>query len=132
MGFQFMYIHVPVYVVYSHRQVKECWEDEDDEPEEEDTAKTAVKPDSQVQQLAVTGSPTTREREGGEEGDEEGEGEGEGSSEESSESESEEEELTAYEKAERRIEVRPQQHTLELGHTLMYRVTLMLIQLHWF
>ena len=100
-----MYIHIPVYVVYSHRQVKECWEDEDDEPEEEDTAKTAVKPDSQVQQPVVTGSPTTREREGGEEG-EEGEGEGEGSSEESSESESEEEELTAYEKAERRIEVR--------------------------
>ena len=91
--------------------MKDCWEDEDDEPELDDTAKIPVKPDSQAQQ-PETGSPTTRKKEGGEEGAEGEEEEEEGSSEESSESESEEEgELTAYEKAQQRIEVSQQQTT---------------------
>ena len=92
--------------------MKDCWDDEDDEPELDDVAKIPAKPDSQGQQPAETSSPTTRKKEGGEEGEEEEEEEEEGSSEESSESESEEEgELTAYEKAQQRIEVGQQQCT---------------------
>ena len=69
--------------------------------EQDDTVAKPVKADSQGKD-----SLTTQEGARGEEGEEEEEEE-EGSSDESSESESEEEEqeLTAYEKAEQRIEV---------------------------
>ena len=88
-------------------QVKESWDAEDEEEVEE--GKKKVKLDSQVQPVGGKVTPTRTASQGGEEGKGEGEGEEEeeegSSEEESSESESEEE-LTPYEKAERRILVR--------------------------
>ena len=75
------------------KQVKECWDDEDEEVEED-------KPTD------GPGSSRKDSQEGEEEEERVEEEEEGGSSEESSESESEEEELTAYEKAEQRILVK--------------------------
>lgn len=76
--------------------MKECWDDEDEEVEED---KPTGRPGSSRKDSVPS-------QEGEEEEEERAEEEEGGSSEESSESESEEEELTAYEKAEQRIHVR--------------------------
>lgn len=78
--------------------MKECWDDEDEEVEED---KPTDRPDS-------TRKDSVPSQEGEEEEVKAEEEEEEGSSEETSESESEEEELTPYEKAEQRIQVRKQ------------------------
>ena len=77
--------------------MKENWDDEVEEEMKEQREELVVEPEGQPQQ-----SGEKREIPLAEPGGEEGEGEGETSEEESSESESEED-LTLYEKAERRI-----------------------------
>ena len=100
--FPYAIVGLCVHVNVCTLQVKDRW---DEEVEEQDKPAKPVKPDSPVQ--SAKGSPAKEgemEKKTEEEEEEEEEDE---SSEESSESEEEEEEeLTPYEKAKRRIEVR--------------------------